>query len=85
MTVYFICFGVFTVFTSTQTTSQILDAYIYITLLHKGGIASYYKLTISSAIVRKEGFPFVMMDLKFVVLCSHKNVFLILSKIKKFY
>ena len=83
MTVYFICFGVFTVFTSTQ----ILDAYIYITLLHKGGIAYYYKLTISSAIVllAEGGFPFVMMDLKFVVLCSHKNVFLILSKIKTFY
>ena len=81
---YFICFWVFTVFTSTQDTSQISTCINlhYTTLLHKENTTTLdyenkkkkkkeaSRIDINNKLVQllfyqlKEGFPFVVMDLK---------------------
>ena len=89
---YFICFGVFTVFTSTQDTSQISTCINlhYTTLLHKENTttldyenkrkekkeASRKKLVQLLFYQLKEGFPFVVMDLKFIILSGYKTFYL---------
>ena len=102
----FICFWVFTVFTSTQDTSQISTCINlhYTTLLHKENTTTLdyenkrkekkkkkekktkkkeaSRIDINNKLVQllfyqlKEGFPFVVMDLKFIILSGYKTFYL---------
>ena len=101
---YFICFWVFTLFTSTQDTSQISTCINlhYATLLHKENTTTLdYEnkrkrkkerkktkkkeascIDINNKLVQllfyqlKEGFPFVVMDLKFNILFGYNTFYL---------
>ena len=92
---YFICFGVFTLFISTQDTSQISTCINlhYTTLLHKENTTTLdyenkrkekkaSRIDINNKLVQllfyqlKEGFPFVVMDLKFIILSGYKTFYL---------
>ena len=96
---YFICFGVFTLFTSTQDTSQISTCINlrYTTLLHKENTTTLdyenkrkekqerkkkaSRIDIKNKLVQllfyqlKEGFPFVVKDLKFIILSGYKTFY----------
>ena len=99
---YFICFGVFTLFTSTQDTSQISTCINlhYTTLLQKENTTTLdyenkrkekqerkkkkkaSRIDIKNKLVQllfyqlKEGFPFVVKDLKFIILSGYKTFYL---------
>ena len=100
---YFICFWVFTLFTSTQDTSQISTCINlhYTSLLHKENTTTLdyenkrkerkkekkqkkeaSRIDINNKLVQllfyqlKEGFPFVVKDLKFIILSGYKTFYL---------
>ena len=89
--------GFFTLFTSTQDTSQISTCINlhYTTLLHKENTTTLdyenkrkerkkeaSRIDINNKLVQllfyqlKEGFPFVVMDLKFIILSGYKTFYL---------